>query len=446
MSGLSVAWQRLIKQADPIQAQAALARQRRHVAQGAWLGKTNRYRDYPSERVAKDLKLGVTNDRDLAAFVAASASGHLMDGWAYLGRALDAHVHNDLDASRHAAYYAELRAAISLLSTQGVGIFNRTHVVLTATGCVSLVGAPTHDMVWKALVFWADNPVGAPGAARLFGKIVRPFGVPLDDWFVGIPFGKPWKPVASRWLRGWGADLAWYENDRSARNIASYAANQIRSPSIEPTKRASEVLRNIWLALEPSPGQPFNTLDLHLLRRSVDAMYKAARSRPRSATNSDFVKTVEGVASNAPSPEQERQVRQFLLRRVDSNDLSILNEADGRLKVYDPGHHVQVISRAAVLLRLASGACADLVEQAGFLAQDLSPWRAAFAIDRGLWDAGAGPADPSDLWADVQTAIEDLERWEASSRSGATLFDWRTNVAQAVESLTVTDRLLAWSL
>jgi hypothetical protein len=183
-----------------------------------------------------------------------------------------------------------------------------------------------------------------------------------------------------------------------------------------------------------------------LLRRSVDAMYKAARSGATSATNPSFVAMVKAVAANAQTPEQGAHVEQFLLRQVDAGDLPILTEAAGRLKVYQPGHHVQVMARAAVLLRLATGACSDLIQQAGFLEQDLAPWRTAFAIDRGLWDAGVAPNDPADLWADVQAAMEDLERWEANSAVGATLFDWRTKLVQAVETLTVTDRLVAWSL
>jgi hypothetical protein len=435
-----------VAQADPSAAQAALARQRRHLSNGKWLAFSNRYRDYPSERITKDLKAGSTNARDLSGFVAASACTHLADGWAYLGRALDAHAHNDLDASRHAAYYAELRAAISLLSTQGIGIFNKTHVVLTAKGCTSQGGASTHEMVWEALVYWADRPASSPGAARLFGRTIQPYGVPLDNWFVGLPFGKPWKPVASRWLQQWGADLGWFVKDRSARNVASYAANQVRSPAMASTKRVSEVLRVMWLAFEPAPGRPFNKLDLHLLRRSVDAMFKSARSGVASVTNPPFVEMVKAVAANAPTQEQGSHVERFLLRQVDSGDLPILNEADGRLKVYDPGHHVQVMARAAVLLRLATGACSDLIQQAGFLTQDIAKWRAAFAVDRGLWDPGTVPTDPADLWADVQTAMEDLERWESSSPADVTLFDWRTKLAQAVETLTVTDRLLAWGL
>src|ERR1700694_4559405 len=112
-----------------------------------------------------------------------------------------------------------------------------------------------------------------------------------------------------------------------------------------PTKRASEILRVMWLAFEPTPGRPFNKLDLHLLRRSVDAMYKAAKSGAASATNPSFVEMVKAVAANAPTTEQGSNVEQFLLRQVDSGDLPILNEADGRLRVYDPGHNFRGLAR-----------------------------------------------------------------------------------------------------
>jgi hypothetical protein len=155
---------------------------------------------------------------------------------------------------------------------------------------------------------------------------------------------------------------------------------------------------------------------------------------------------VEAVAGNAPSSQQQATIRQFLLRAAEPDDLALLREADGHLHVYDQGHHVQVMARAAVLLRLATAACNDLIQQSGLLTNDLALWRNSFAVDRGLWDVASPPADAADLWSDVQVAVDDLAKWEATAPANSTLFDWRTRLAQAVETLTVTDRFVAWGL
>jgi hypothetical protein len=155
---------------------------------------------------------------------------------------------------------------------------------------------------------------------------------------------------------------------------------------------------------------------------------------------------VAAVARNAPSSEQQANIQQFLLRAVEPDDLALLNEADGHLRVYDQGHHVQVMARAAVLLRLATGACSDLIQQSGFLPSDLSLWRNSFGVDRGLWNVASPPTDPADLWSDVQVAVDDLAEWEASAPGNSTLFDWRARLSHAVETLTTTDRFVAWGM
>jgi len=72
----------------------------------------------------------------MTGYVAVSAPLHCADGWSFLGRAVAAILLGDATAARHLGYYAELRAAMSLMAAHGVGIFNRTHfVVVTADDC-----------------------------------------------------------------------------------------------------------------------------------------------------------------------------------------------------------------------------------------------------------------------------------------------------------------------
>jgi len=186
-------------------------------------------------------------------------------------------------------------------------------------------------------------------------------------------------------------------------------------------------------------------MDMHLLRRSVEMMYRAAKGATASAGDPDFGKMVKAVARNGASAQQQASIEQFLLRQVDPNDLGILREADGRLRVYGLGHHIQVMARAGVLLRLATAASADLLDSSGYSSSDLDLWRNSFATRTGLWDSASTPIDPADLWADVQNAIDALTTWEGAATGTESLFAWRAQPGHAVEALTVTDRVVAWA-
>ena len=94
---------------------------------GSWLG----YRHTYNSNVVK--KLGNKRDIDgpkLGEYIACSAPLHLADGWNYLSRAFDAACRGDRSSAYHLAYYGELRATMSLLATEGIGIFNRRHIAL----------------------------------------------------------------------------------------------------------------------------------------------------------------------------------------------------------------------------------------------------------------------------------------------------------------------------
>src|SRR5690349_10494850 len=104
-----------------------------HWAGGAWLRADNRYRHNCIDRLRKDMG----SSRGLRAshlreYISASTVLHCMDGWAYLGRSLASYLSGDIDVARHLAYYAELRAAMSLLGTEGIGIFHNRHICIDA--------------------------------------------------------------------------------------------------------------------------------------------------------------------------------------------------------------------------------------------------------------------------------------------------------------------------
>ena len=73
-------------------------------------------------------------DAPIRQLVAAAGPTHCYDGWAYLARAADCLLTGDARAALHLAYYAELRAAASLLACSGVGVFADHHVIVDENG------------------------------------------------------------------------------------------------------------------------------------------------------------------------------------------------------------------------------------------------------------------------------------------------------------------------
>ena len=94
-----------------------------------WVSSTNRYIVKTIPKLKRHNLNDVNHNRDLASYIAVSAILHCFDGWIYLGNAISALSSGDAHTSHHLAYYAELRAAMSLLAGEGIGVFSNKHYV-----------------------------------------------------------------------------------------------------------------------------------------------------------------------------------------------------------------------------------------------------------------------------------------------------------------------------
>src|SRR5947199_1963080 len=71
-----------------------------HISGGSWLGETNRYATDTINIITRDSGMGIINHSDLAQYIVASAVPHCVDGWSYVGRAMDAIARGDASACR----------------------------------------------------------------------------------------------------------------------------------------------------------------------------------------------------------------------------------------------------------------------------------------------------------------------------------------------------------
>src|SRR5262249_49786567 len=160
----------------------------------------------------------------------------------FLGRAIDASLRGDRDVARHLSYYAELRAAMALLASEGLAIFDKKHFVVDATGSPSQIpnSVGTHAMVWQLLAAWCQ----LPKAASLVGQIIVVEGISLATWLghFGLASNTALQPVAADWLKTWGLDLKQLGQDRAARNESSYRPTALNRAAAVNTKRCLEIV------------------------------------------------------------------------------------------------------------------------------------------------------------------------------------------------------------
>jgi hypothetical protein len=376
-----------------------------------WIGKTNHYAHNVVARLKAGLPTTAERKRNLAQYIAASVTLHSNDGWSYLGRSVACLLAGDTHRALHLAYYAELRAAMSLLASAGIGVFNAQHfIVPTANTTAKLrFGQGTHAVAWLALEEWSQQP--ASGA--LFAKLIRPEGRTLNEWFHAQGGAGTLAPQAKAWFMQWGMDLGLATRDRDARNESSYRPDGVPTTWELNAKDGLEFVRDMWSSLEPSATSSFEKIDRHILRLAVERHYAGLSGKAASPADPAFIALVEAtVSAQSLASATEDRLKKFLLRQSAADDPLIF-----RYSAVRPGipqtDAFAVMSRAVLLLRIATGSAHDLLHQAGFDASALSFWWQKLGEARGLWKPGSPPGALADLWADIEDGLREVEEIEA---------------------------------
>jgi hypothetical protein len=423
----------------------AFSATRAQLRQNRWITKGNIYANNCVRTLSKQQKRHVRpNYSHLSKYIAASAVLHCLDGWGYLGRAMACHSAGDSNVSRHMAYYAELRAAVSLMSIEGIGIFDRGHyVVQPGNTLYKLAERGTHQVTWLVLNHWA----GLRRSFDLLGDIITPGNVPLNQWLATFGAGVNSRLIGEGWLDAWGFDLKKLSKDRDARNQVSYRPTHLLATPTLTAIETSEFIRNIWKLFEPVANSRFDMIDRHLLRLSIEKAYKAISGQAPEENPVDFHQRAEQMIMNtSPSGETDEYWIRFLTRQIDHSIPQPIAEATILSNVNSATHHLQVISRASILMRLATGACASLIRNTGLTRDDLRFWWSKLGIDLGLWDPINDPVQLVDLWADVDSAMVELDSWQNASTPTSSYFDWHHKSPLAILVLAECERIGLWGL
>ena len=429
-----------------INVETTFAGMRRFTKNSRWVGKKNRYARNTIRKIQSDQKAGrIRNPRHLAQYITASSVLHCADGWSYLGKSILSLLRGDPHRSRHLAYYAELRAAMSLLATEGIGIFSRRHFAVNAPHSVIMLQAnyPTHQFAWDCLNFWAT----LSSSGELFAKTVRPYGRNLNNWFAPLGGGKAVAPQAREWFRQWGIDLKVFAQDRDARNESSYRPDGMPDIWSVEAPAALNFARGVWEALEPSSMSSFDAIDRHILRLALESRFKGITGKKSHEDPVQYRNFVNRIIRDQNFSEPATNAWfNFVTRETMPDNLSIFDFSQKSTGSRD-NSAVAVISRAILLLRIASGSTAFLIEEARITASSLSFWWETLGQVRGLWDGPREPEELTDLWSDIATLLVDIEQFQTNYAAvDQSFFRVGTEIGHTLAGLSDCERVAIWSM
>jgi hypothetical protein len=418
---------------------------RKFIGESQWIGTRNRYSKDTIKKIQSDSKINrIREPRQLSQYIAASTVLHCSDGWSYLGRAFLALLGGDAARAIHLAYYAELRAAMSLLATEGIGVFSNRHFFIDAPNSAKMMQTKsgTHNFVWDCLKYWGVQSA----SGLLFSRLVRPYGRALDDWLVPVGGSASVAPQAQRWFLQWGMDLKILSADRDARNISSYRPGGLPRQDAAEAVLALNFVRETWSALEPSPLSNFEGIDRHILRIALENIFRGTSGKSPSDDPEMFNTLVVGVLGHQDLPAHLRDGwARFLQRQTVPDDLLLLEYSK-----QDPATalgHFAVMSRATLMLRIASGAAAEMIEAAGFTSNDTAFWSRGLGRDRGLTDALDPDGAATELWADVDGHLREVSDFQNRYTPADQTFSLAgAEIGRSLFGLGSCERVAIWSL
>ena len=389
--------QDLVRGASPhgIQAQLRVVgtRMRRYKR---WLTQNHPYNGNVVQAVGTSRQPTNIDGPKLGEYIASSAPLHLADGWNYLSRAFDAASCGDRGSACHLSYYAELRAAMSILASEGIGIFNGWHIALDPNLNPTAQAGTTHEVAWRALLAWSQE--AGRGSSILDAITVD--SISVSDWLQSIGAGpRSQQAVADDWLNAWSIDLNTYLDDRTRRNETSYRPTRIRTPaprSVDPGQEFFKPMSDCWSELQPDIVGVTAALDLGLLRRALRLVVSRGWCNSRSLRG-------------ALSPLRQDRSTAILdaLRTERPSSAAIFRAA--AIGDFDGKPVTPILARGLLMLRLASASTANLLAVAGISKDDLEFWWLPMGYDLGLWEATSDFATFPDLWTDVAEARDEAD-------------------------------------
>ena len=426
-SGGKVSLTDLIRKADSNAVYETMPQLNEHWIAGSWLYAKNKYLLNPIGQIESEIKKKQSsNHRELGEYIAASAIVHCFDGWSYLSRAYEAELAGDPDAARHLGYYAELRAAMSILSRKGLGVFDSNNAVVTGLNTCEVGANPygerTHTFVWNALVRFIESI----DRHHSFVNAITPGGVELSEWL--RPAKLRIESVELEWISNLCFDMKHMSKiDRKARNLASYSPTTTLTSKSTPVLNTMESIRELWRMCKKGNHCAFEELDKHLLRQAIMLIVsdKHDKSENPRVWASEYSKLVNKLLRGMKSIDNVKSWKSFLMESNIENYSQMISDAN----VTDPDssihHSGQVLARATLLLRIASGGANELLKNAcdrKELRNNLGFWLDSASVLRKIYRAPKEPkpqksVQQRNLDKELDTLDKLLEKHKSSNNA-----------------------------
>ncbi len=422
-----------LRYADQLAVVESLLEAKKFFLKNDWLLKNNRYRKNTTKRLKKDFNASI-RQKHLRTYIGISSIIHCYDGWQYLGRAVSSAIHFDFTTARHLAYYAELRAAISILSSNGIAVFRDRHIILGKAKLYKYTGQQTHPMTWKALNYFANQRKTASSLL----KVISPNQHSLYEWLGALGINTYRETVGKDWLEAWGLDIKRFSLDHDARNYLSYRPSQINEKNSIDLKNLLGLINGIW---ESSEFPTFKNIDVQLLKWSLVKGFKLKTSHSAIDNLNEYQKEIRILLQSlAPAGYSYEYWFNYLTDLTD--DSFLIKEACGTANLFESNHYIQMICRAFLLLRVASGYTKQNLERAGITGEELKFWWLPLIMHLGYTNSEIELSELNDvLFTDIQTSKEKLNSFTEDPKFFTDTYSWCNNYNEEKDRLSQLERI-----
>lgn len=123
------------------------------------------------------------------------------------------------------------------------------------------------------------------------------------------------------------------------------------------------------------------------------------------------------------------------------------NNAKDAIK--DPENHLQIIARASLLLRLATGSSKKLISDAGRNFDDIHFWWNKIATNAGIWDNSTAYTSSTlnDLWLDIDDyVLQELDGKKCDNTVSLHTIKNDNELSKSLHLLSECERIMLWGL
>ncbi len=397
----------------------------------------------------KVIKDGVNLSVDsLKEYMSVCTFVHTIDGWSYLSNAINAFLSGEPSITVHLSYYAELRAAMAFLCTEGILIANKEQACINSSNNIyipsrqqknmRLAKTGTHSATWDIINEWILNNTKQTNVLEYFTYKGRSF----KELISFIPYAANTNSgqvaLVKKWLKTWCFDIGKYEEDREGRNSSSYNANIGRNFTPINLRDSLSILNDFWSLLEPAADN-FSKLDQYLFALYLKEVYNNAVSNGFSITKNEFINR---LYNNSGLTEDQFLSNAFL---NDDNSLLLEYAKDHQIDpISGEVHPLTIIARSILLLRFCCGACSFLFNKNNISKNDLDFYIHKVGQNYGIWDT-TSPDDLKNLWVDISDLLIDFKQY-FETNDPSNVYNLKTTFLGYSEIYTQFSRAGLWGL